>query len=407
MPNKNFPLLSLLVLILTILACASPIPTGNPPDAPVNVQTVVAMTFQALTASVPDNATPPPPTSSLLPRAFYFLNNANDDGGLLQVFRLAPDGQTLTQVTREPANVDDYDVSSQSGQVTYVSNNQLLLINSDGSGRRVLVDGGPFVKDSYAPTNIGTVRWSPDGSAIVFARGGLNFFNLASGAVETALADQVSAINGLTVLKEGYSPRAYSPDGSRLLVNVGYYEAGTFGIYVPSTKAFYKFVSPGGGIVCCSTAWSRDSSAVFVASSSLGMIDSGLWRFDASNGSGAVLIGNPSSGNGPYVFADWPQAGSDGQLYFFYNTSADIPNGPAPLKLVSSALDGVTGRTELLPNPFNAINEVLWAPDASLAIVATPPVEGVYQGGVAEVIYPDGKPSVSLVPFAMKMMWGP
>ncbi len=405
MPRKSSPLLSVFVLVLTILACASPIPSGNPPAEPANVQTVVAMTFQALTASAP--AVTPPPASSLLPRALYFLNNAADNGGLLQVFRLAPDGQTLTQLTREPANVEDYDISPVSGQVVYVSNNQLLLVNSDGSGRRVLVDGGPRVQDSYASTNIGAARWTPDESAIVFARGGLNFYNLASGAVETVLADKVSTDSGLTILNEGYSPKSYSPDGSKLLINVGYYEGGTLGIFVPSTKAFHKFTSPSGGIVCCSTAWSPDSSAVLVGSSSMGLIDSGLWRFDASNGSGATLLGNPSAGSGPYVFADWPQIGSDGLLYFFYNTSADFPSGHTPLKLVSSALDGVTGRTELLPSPFNAINEALWAPDASLVVVASPPVEDVYQGGVADVIYPDGKPSVPLVPFAMDMRWGP
>jgi hypothetical protein len=53
------------------------------------------------------------------------------------------------------------------------------------------------------------------------------------------------------------------------------------------------------------------------------------------------------------------------------------------------------------------MNEALWAPDASIVIVAYAPMEEVYQGGQAEIVYLDGRPSVVLTPFAQQMKWGP
>ncbi|MFZ5879084.1 MAG: TolB family protein [Chloroflexota bacterium] len=403
---------ALLALTLAVLACALPTPAA-PTAAPVDMGTSVALTFQALTG-VPAPATdlPPatvaaPPTASdgdLLPRALYYL--ADDEALVTQVYRLGADGKTLTQITREPILVNDYDVSALTGQVVYVSGNKLLLINGDGSGRRVLVDGGPAVTDSYAQTNLGTPRWSPDGTKIAFARGGLNFYDLASGGIDTPLVDQVSN-PGFIILNEGYAPQAYSPDGSKLLVRVGYYEGGSLGIYVPSSRSFYKFNHPSGGIVCCVASWSSDSQFVYVASPALGMIDSGLWRFDAATGSGATLIGNPSSGAGPYVFADAPYLAPDGQLYFFYATYPDLPTGHTRLKMVRSAPDGATGRVELSAETMDSFNEALWSPDARSVVLAVATAEEIYQGGELRLYFVDGGPWYGLVSFASNLKWGP
>ncbi|HZJ24177.1 MAG TPA: hypothetical protein VFD54_12755, partial [Anaerolineales bacterium] len=110
------PLLAFLALIVTTFACT--LPFG---------------------AQQPFGETPVPETTSLLPHTFYYLGR--DCTGLLQVFRIEKDGKTIKQITFEPIEVGYYDVSRVDGSVAYVINNQLLLINADGSGRRVLVDG--------------------------------------------------------------------------------------------------------------------------------------------------------------------------------------------------------------------------------------------------------------------------
>ena len=100
------------------------------------------MTLQALTPEVDSGQTPEPeaPADALLPHTFYFLGT--DTADLTQVFRIERDGETQKQLTFEPDSVKDYDVSLADGSVAYVANNQLLLVNADGSDRRLLVDGG-------------------------------------------------------------------------------------------------------------------------------------------------------------------------------------------------------------------------------------------------------------------------
>jgi hypothetical protein len=59
--------------------------------------------------------------------------------------------------------VNDYDISRIDGSVAYVANNQLLLINADGSNRRVLVDGGAVDPNNPFISTISSPVFSPDG----------------------------------------------------------------------------------------------------------------------------------------------------------------------------------------------------------------------------------------------------
>ncbi|MDP2976214.1 MAG: hypothetical protein Q8N45_08385, partial [Anaerolineales bacterium] len=147
-----------LVLVASILAC-SLLPGGTPQPAGDVISTVVAATLQALTpgaAGSPATATANE-APSLLPHDLYY--QTKDGAGHLQVFRLARDGATVTQVTSEAADVDNYDISPVDGSLAYVSNNQLLVAAADGSGRRLLVDGG----DAQYEFNLTILnpRWSP------------------------------------------------------------------------------------------------------------------------------------------------------------------------------------------------------------------------------------------------------
>ena len=151
-----------------------------------------------------------------------------------------------------------------------------------------------------------------------------------------------------------------------------------------------------------------DSASLYAALPTSGMFSSGLWRIDAASGQVTTLIPG-DGGNGVFNFADAPQIGPDGQLYFFFASTPPGSDfaGSAPMQLVRSAPDGVTGRTVLIPDFFDRINEALWSPDASFVIVALPTNEQMWQGGQAEMIYTDGRPRISLASFAREMKWGP
>lgn len=406
--NKKNVLLAFSVLLLLALACANPL-DGPAPNQPANVETIVAATFSALT-SVPPPSTPEAGDSSsdLLPRSMVYL--ANDNANILQVFRLEKDGKTVTQLTFEPSEVKEFDVSQADGSIVYLSNHQLFLVNADGANRRMIYDAGPQDEINPFMTRINSPVFSPDGQNIAFGHKGLNFYSLASGQSTRVLEDKVKDFgSGMFLPEELYYPEMYSADGSKLLLTLGYYEGASTGIYNVSNGALMRLVNEFRGIVCCGDyTLSADGSTLYSASPTFGMFSAGLWRVDTNTGNVTTIFLGDFESN-PAEVADNPFIAPDGQLYYFYASipnAGDMINRP-PLQLVRSAADGVTGRTALRPETFIYMNESLWAPDASFVIIANGN-EQTYFGGKAELYYTDGqKAMISLLPYAYSMKWGP
>jgi len=404
--QPNHRLACILSLAILLSACA-PLPA---PSTLVPLDTAVALTLQAIAAAatpVPSETLAPLPTAvpDALPRDLFFRNK--DGAGNWQIFRLDADGSTVQQVTFEPLNVDAYGISPVDGGIAFVTNNQLYLVDAAGAGRRLLIDGGvidlnnPWVNSLSAPV------WSPDGQTLAYGHGGLNFMNPSTGAVNKVLQNQIDTSPGFPLVKEIYSPSAYSADGGKLLIDIGYYEGGTYGIYLPPINALVRFQRPDGAIVCCHTDWIPDGSGVYISSPVLGMHESGLYHADAATGTVSTLLPG-SAPDGTYNFAQAAQVGPDNQLYFFFNNLPEIPvAGHTPLYLVRSAPDGVTGRTQLLPDAFHNINDILWAPDVSLAILIIAPDDSDYTGGEASVIFLDGRATLTLLPYARDPRWAP
>ena len=407
--NKRFrPFSALLILTIIIAACTSPTAdAGTQPSSADQVATVVVMTLQALTPEVDAGPSPEPetPEDTLLPHTFYFLGT--DSAGLTQVFRIERDGKTQKQLTFEPVSVNDYDVSLADESVAYVSNNQLLLVNSDGSDRRLVVDGGPVDENNPFLSNINSPVFSPDGQTLAYGYKGLNLYSVSSGVSNLIIENQIEDSGGFPFPKELYWPERYSPDGTKLLITLGYYEGASAAIYDPASKALVRLTGAEGALICCDeTVWSADGSSIYSASSTAGMFNSGLWKIDPSTGAVTTLF-TSNFDSGSFLYADEPYLALDDQLYFFFAEATTELNSRTPLQLVRSAPDGVTGRTVLRPDTFELMNESLWAPDASFVVVAFAPTPEVYQGGRAEIIYLDGRPNVVLTAFAQQMKWGP
>ena len=421
--NKRFrPFIAFLVLAIGILACDLPIPpisipttggTPTPPFSPEQVGTAVALT---LTAAAPGGANPTatgpgvatPAGGALLPRSFYYLGT--DSAGLLQVFRIESDGATQRQVTSEPVSVNEYDVSQVDGSVAFVANNQLVLINADGTNRRMLVDGGPVDPNNPFINTISSPVFSPDGQTLAYGYQGLRLYSFSTSDSELILENQIDDVGGgLFVPRELYSPERYSPDGTKLLITLGYYEGASSAVYYPATNALVRLLGGEGALICCDdTEWSADGASVYAASPTMGMFSSGLWRVDAATGEVTTLIPG-DAGGGNYNVADEAYLAPDGQLYFLFAT-VPAPEGiimRSPLQVVRAAPDGLTGRTVLSTEDFQLLNEALWAPDASFLVAVIAPSPEIYQGGQAKIVYLDGRPSVPLVPAAQGMKWGP
>jgi hypothetical protein len=276
----------------------------------------------------------------------------------------------------------------------------------------VLVDGGPVDPNNPIEDSLSNPVFSPDGGTIAYGYKGLNLFNVSTGASDRVLEKPVvDPVTGATRQGELYWPEKYSPDGEKLIITTGIPNSDAIfdAIYYPASKSIVRFTSDSGAFICCGEeAWAQDSLSLYAANPTVGMFGSGLWRVDAATGVVTTLLPT-DAGSGNFNLADEPFLAPDGQLYFFF-TTASSPDGMilrSPLQLVRSAPDGVTGRTVLSSENFQLLNEALWAPDASLVIVAYAPMQEVYEGGQAEVIFLDGRPSVVLTTFAQQMKWGP
>lgn len=404
---NRFRLLSAtLVLALALLACVAQ-PTAIAPTPDVNV--IVQQTMAALTGSAPlPSATVEPLDEGILPHALYFL--APDAAGHSQIFRLAKDGKTRAQVSFEPAEVESYDVNWNDGRVVYVANNQLLVVNKDGSARQMLLDGGsPDVNNPFL-NKIQSVAWSPNGETIAYGYKGLNLYAVATGISNRVIENQLRDMGGGFILpEEMYMPDSFSPDGTKLLITLGYYEGASAAIYYPASKSLVRLSGAEGALICCGEEnWSADSSALYAANPQIGMYMPGLWRVDATSGKVTTLLpGDP--GNNTFNFADEPLLGLDGQLYFFYASTPQSPEPPMrmPLQIVKSDPDGVTGRTVLIPTTFEMMTEALWTPDASYVVVALAQNDQTWQGGQLEYIALSGYARIVLAPFGRDLKWGP
>lgn len=392
--KKHFRHLAVFLFVLTTLAaCVSPMGMGDSQSSD-QVATAAAMTLQALAPVTIDK------NPRLLPRSLYFLGN--DSQGISQIYRMERDGKTKTQLTFEPAKVDDYDISPADGNIVYVANNQLLWINADGSNRHLLVDGGTLP------------AFSPDGRILAYAHGGVNLYDFSTGTNSLVIVDHPT--DGSMPL-ETYMPENFSPDGKKLLVTIGHPpdSPSTAAIYSPATQVLMQFGGSQESLTCCNfyggAEWSADSSNFYAVAS---QYDSSykfgvLWKVDANAGA-VVELNRPIAEDGTISLPFKPHLAPDGQLYYFlgaYSNASGFFDAPA-LQLVRSAPDG-TGRSVLREENFVLMDEALWAPDGSFVIVATAPMKNWDQGGGVLELYPTDKQKspVWLAPFGREMKWGP
>ena len=417
--NKRFICIATFLLAVVISGCASPAgAVDTQPASSEQVGTVVAMTLQALMPTVTETAETPTvvteATTSLLPHSLYFLGRDNQSLG--QIYRIERDGKTVTQLTFEPVGVVDYDVSPADGSVVYETNNQLLLINADGSNRRALVEGIPTPDNArgfYHPI------FAPDGQTLAYSSSGINLYSLSTGVAKLVFEDELingPAFSGSAI---SYSPEKYSPDGTKLVIHMLYADTSALAIYYPASNSLVRLSCAEDNYICTAGAWfysdiewSADSSSFYVGVPTATSVYAGdsLWKVDAVTGAVTSLTPSTTSDGLAIVPRELHHAPS-GQMYFFFG-AYDVNSGffDAPeLNLVRSEPDGVTNRTVLRDENFVLMKEALWVPDASFAIVASAPTpDWDQEGGVLELYYTDGtKEPVWLAPYGDQMKWGP
>jgi Tol biopolymer transport system component len=310
--------------------------------------------------------------------------------------------------------VNDFDVSAADGSLVYLSDNALITTDGLGNNRSVLVQGPPLAperNESYYTTEVTRPRWSPDGSRLAYGMNGINVID-AAGGTPTALLpnDPIPGPNDpMTQPANLYWPDNWSPDGARMLIEVGHYRGeGSVGVLNLADNTVLSLSSPQG-YVCCAPTWSLDNQSIFYANSTHGIVPPGMWRTNVTTGESTTLIDGIAKD--AQLLAAQVQQASDGNLYYFYAIvkAPGEPTSTTPLSMVRSADDGVTDQTQLRTDA-HVVDEALWASDGSGAVIVDAQAaleSGVYPPqGPLLYLKADGSPAVALADVGRLLRWG-
>lgn len=336
-----------------------------------------------------------------LPHDLYFLSpgsiKADNGAQPKQIWRLASNGVTLTEITHEDYDVAEFDVSHVTGRLAYVTDqlhrNQLILIRPDGSGRQVIVDDGP--DDGWGLNWVDSLRWSPNGQILAYHHDGIVFYQVQAGQVVKVFADHPDKY-------QRFSPELWSPDGKRLLVIEGGYEGGWWRLYNLEEKTLTRLNGPYAG---GTTSWSDNSRlAVFASSYLMGDDCVSLLQFDVLAQAGTATIPCQLSKDG-YSNSGWPLLTPTGDLLYFHN-AADSDEayytGPQPPWTIMRLKWGEALAPVLLRSGIpEDVSEVLWAGDDKIAIVS------FRDGPVALVPADKSQPLQLVAPEGKNLHWGP
>ena len=387
----------LIILFFLLLASGCNYPnTATGPTTDL-VATAVAGT---LAAGVQPTAVP---TADLLPHPVYFLS---EESSSAQVWRLDRDGATKSQITDEAFSVESFDVSRSDGSVAFVTNNQLYLVSANGSNRRLLVDNAaanPEAENYFFLERISDPLFSPNGKTLSYAMGGLWILDLSTNQAVPYLANDLEESEGVSSPVALYAPLLWAPDSIKLLLTIGDSESSRLSFLNLGEGQLLTDLGTDSGIICCQVAWAPDSSSVLVASPYIGLIEPGLWRYEAATGKRTELAG--SENGGLFQFVGWPFQLANGSLRYFYSSSTEIPAGDLPLFMMRSDSDGQTNRVQLRPDSFSNIGDVLWADDGSLALIVQLNSSGDPNGSVV-LAFSDERQLQILIPSAHALQWG-
>ena len=398
----------LLVRISAVLAActpADPIPTPAPPD-PDLIATSVVATLQAEGIQIEGlTGAPTPPSPTPLPeRLLHSLYYLSAESGTNQVWRLERDAVNRSQVTFAAQPVTAFDVSPASGALAYLAGNQLFLQASPDAEPQLLIDRSDQDADDpgfFYRAQLRDPAFSPDGRVLAYALNGVHLLDIATGESRHVLTNELEALeSGGEFPGRLFFPHSWSPNGERLLVAIAFLEGGTLAFLDPVSGALTELQS--SAIVCCQPVWANNSASIFLASPYLGLIDSGLWQYDAQTGEESVLIPTASD-EATINFVGWPAQAPDGRLYYFYSNTAGIPEGDVPLFMLRGPLADLSQAESLREDAF-LIREALWAPDASLVLL----VQAIQEGAEPLLlVHADGRPLDVLVNEAHSLRWGP
>lgn len=323
---------------------------------------------------------------SVLPARLYYLAGEENQR---QIWRMEMDGQTVTQLTNEPGGISHFEVNPMDGQLAYISAYQLVLYNPVDNSRKVL-ETGDENSQPWGPA------WSNDGTRLAYGWNGIHLYKLAEGTNEIILTNNDTMDPSLRRI---YTPRSWSPDDSKLLVSIGYWEWGGLGIVsIPDGTLLSEFEYGDSGI------WSNDSQYWYSANASEpGMLETvpGLFRIQSISGATLQPLFTGE-------MAWWPKQTEDGRLVYFKGEPNLTSQEQYDISLIKVDGDGVSNMQVLLENIFtltpSGFSEATWSSDGSW--IATRLIHQPSKTGEIILMGTTGLPPTWLLPEATNLRFG-
>lgn len=177
-------------------------------------------------------STPPPwptPTGDedILPAPLYYVSTHEEENGrqcpLPHIVRIERDGRTRTVIGScfTSGGVDGFDVSPVDGSVVLAARGSLWIVDKDSENIEPLVTGLPDPEGGGRWFSVQDPVWSPDGTRIAYADGGIRILDMASRTrtdVIESTCDEVPIELPPCIYGGNWflNPR-WSPDGQALL----------------------------------------------------------------------------------------------------------------------------------------------------------------------------------------------
>jgi hypothetical protein len=415
----------MLVLALMMTACGMVEVEGevlNPTEA-LEVQTTSTATSPSTMPTEVEEGNDQA-DQGFLPAPIIYLGVEDEAAapGSQDLWRIEADGVTTVQITDEEMPITSFAVSPRDGSIAYTTfdQNDLVRIDADGANRTVLVDGPDLSyqpqDDEMARVTIANVAWSPDGSQIAYGYGGINIIPAVGGEPRVLISDRIVMDSGhLSQESRYYRPLAWSPDGTKILALEGFgIEGSGYAIVNVDTG---EVLSLGSAVLCCEPGWSQDSQSFYFSSAAFGMIIPGLWQVNAHTGDirtiirGMERIGLPEDTGEQMVLVQSARELRDGQLYAFTATGTyeelfidEQTRSEILPRLIMSRISSEGEITPLRVDAY-ALGEVLWAEDASGAVI-TVMEEETFPSGSLLWLPSEGSEPVLLGGRGFQPKWG-
>lgn len=298
-----------------------------------------------------------------LPNDLYFkgktgekFNNLN----VYQIYRLAKDGKTITQVTHEPGfGIVWFSISPVNGSIAYTTgSHKILTLDRNGANRTVLTEQAK---------NIYTISWAPNGQSLAYRTDTYDIYTYTPSTSENTLL--MAATDDFSFLDIG----SYSPDSKKLIIEVG--NSSAYYIYDFTSETLLPLVRDQASRHSCLghvLTW-MNANTFFCSFSRAGVetLLPGLWRVNADNGVVKDLL---VSTQVPFHLVGAPRQDASGKIYYLYGQYTGNHAPEPTLSLVWSQAGTPANRVAVRPEGF-AINNAFWTLDNKNLLILTIPEE--------------------------------